>query len=140
VAINHGITNSLWTFYVDGTSAGNTGWAISSDERLKTNIRDVSDGLSMIMLLRPVRFDWKAPAARAIGKKMNLEQGRPQIGFLAQDVEKVIPEAVIKPATPDQAYSFVPTDIIPVLVQAVKEQQAEIKDLQNQILLLKGQK
>lgn len=140
VAINNMWTNSNWTLYVNGTAAGNSGWAIASDERLKTNIIDVDHGLDTILQLRPVRFSWKAGKDRAVGSKMNLDMPSAQVGFLAQDVAKVIPEAVVKPQKADETYSMVPTDIIPFLVQAIKEQQGQIKALQQEVDLLKAQK
>lgn len=129
MSVNLGWTNTTWTLYVNGTAAGNSGWAVTSDERLKTNIHDVDHGLDTILQLHPVHFGWKPAAQRAVGTKLQLDPAAPQVGFLAQEVAKVIPEAVKAPEKADQTYSFVPTDIIPFLVQAVKEQQAEIGDL-----------
>ena len=59
-----------------------------SDKRLKKDITDMSDdyGLGAIMQLRPVQFTWK--------DKTSKEKLGPQIGLIAQEVEKVIPEAV----------------------------------------------
>lgn len=138
MAVNMGATNTSYTFYVNGYSGGNSGWGIASDERLKTNIHDVDHGLDTILQLHPVHFDWKSAAQRTVGAKMQLDPAAPQVGFLAQEVAKVIPGAVIAPQKADQTYSFVPTDIIPFLVQAVKEQQAEIQDLKSQVAQLKA--
>jgi hypothetical protein len=133
---NNNVTNTSYTFYVNGTAAGNQGFANLSDERLKTNIRDIGNGLDTILSLRPVRFDWKNATQRTIGTKMALDPAAPQVGFIAQEVAKVIPEAVNAPTNADAPYSMIPTDIIPFLVQAIKEQQAQIKSLQDQVALV----
>ena len=139
VAINNNNnTNTSYTFYVNGISAGNTGWAVWSDLRLKKNVQDIGNGLDTILKLRPVRFDWKGTAERTLGQKLALDAAAHEVGFLAQDVAAVIPEAVRTPASADQPYSMIPTDIIPFLVQAIKEQQGQIKSLQDQVDLLKA--
>ena len=57
----------------------------TSDGRMKTNITPLSSGLSKVMQLRPVSYKW-----------LNPKNGTAQeIGFIAQEVEKVVPEAVV---------------------------------------------
>lgn len=127
-------------FYVNGTAGGVSAWQILSDARLKTNIRPLNNALAQIQALNPVRFDWRNPSERTVGKHLQLPVGESQIGFLAQEVEQVVPEAVAKPvAGSDSPYGLKEGNIIPLLVQAIKEQQAEIKALQDQVTLLKAQ-
>lgn len=68
--------------------AGNWLSAIISDRRLKTNIADMPQdyGLATIMKLRPVTFDWR-------DKDRNARFGK-QIGFIAQEVEKLYPQLI----------------------------------------------
>jgi hypothetical protein len=83
-----------WGVYcVNGTCGGNQAWTNNSDIRLKTAIRDLpgEDGLAAIVKLRPVRFHWK-------DKEQDARQGE-KIGFIAQEVEKVFPEAVTTAST-----------------------------------------
>lgn len=127
-------------FYVNGSAGGISAWQNLSDARLKTNIVPLTNALQQIQALNPVRFDWRQPADRVIGKTLQLPAGESQIGFLAQEVEKVVPEAVAKPADgSDTPYGLKEDNLIPVLVQAIKEQQTEIKEQQAEIKALQDQ-
>jgi hypothetical protein len=119
----------------DMFAAGNV-IAYSSDERLKENITTISDALGMLKRLRGVYFDWK----NIVDDLGFNPVDRHDIGVIAQEVEKVIPQA-IKPAPFDalsdgksisgQNYKTVQLEkIVPVLIQSVKEQQ-EIIEKQN---------
>jgi hypothetical protein len=113
----------------DGTIyAQNTTVQAISDVRLKDNIRSALDGLSTIMSLRPVRFDWKEGYGN--GRKN-------QLGFVAQEVETVFPDAVdemkISNAS-DEAFKTVgPSAFIPVLVKAIQELAAELNELKGKV-------
>jgi len=79
-----------WSLRCEGTGqcGGNKVWVNSSDARLKDHITSLSDGygLDAIRKLRPVTYEWKDKGNKAHGT---------QVGFIAQEVEKVIPEVVI---------------------------------------------
>lgn len=125
-----GTATPAYVFAVNGTAGGTSGWQVISDARLKTNIQPVTNAVSLIGRLNPVRYDWRNPGERSIGKDFNLPVGERQIGFLAQEVEKVVPEAVAKPGKGgDATYSLKQENLIPLLVAAIKEQQAEIEQL-----------
>jgi hypothetical protein len=101
----------------------------TSDERLKENIVGIGYGLQQISALRPVSFEW-----------INSD-GKTNLGFIAQEVETVIPEAV---TTLDESMSksinsqkMLDKDtLIPVLVKAIQEQQALIQTLTDRITAL----
>ncbi len=132
--------NSVDQFRVrgDGTIfAQNTTVQSISDARLKENIVDATEGLAVITALRPVRYDWK----KGYGNdRVN------QLGFIAQEVEAVFPEAVSewamdeptgevdedgKPITEKVDYKTVgPGALIPVLVKAIQELEARIAVLE----------
>lgn len=87
-----------------------------SDRRLKEDIADVADATTAIDALRGVRYSWIDEAADANGGKRRF------IGFLAQEVEAVLPELV---STNDEGTKSVNYDgVIPVLVEALKEERA----------------
>src|SRR5262249_17806806 len=65
------------------------GLILSSDRRYKTNIHTFDNALDAILNLRGVTFDWNRDAF----PDRNFSDGR-QIGFIAQEVEKVLPELV----------------------------------------------
>ena len=99
-----------------------------SDERLKDNITDISWGLSDILKLRPVSYHWK-------DDKIN--QGI-QYGFIAQEVQDVMPEA-IKEFGEDVKYLGLEKDAIyATLVKAIQEQTQIIKDLEARIVSLES--
>lgn len=99
-----------------------------SDFSVKKNIRSLEYGLSTIMKLNPVSFEYK-DGWKSYG------QGK-QIGFIAQDIKEVLPNsAFITPTTGKMGYNEI--DLVPVLVKAVQEQQEQINELKKEIKKLK---
>ncbi|WP_205625917.1 tail fiber domain-containing protein, partial [Flavobacterium hydatis] len=122
-AINQADANASFRFYVNGAAGGTTTWSQSSDRRFKKDIAPITNALDKIMKIDGVGYNWKADEF----KEMSFDQ-KHQLGVIAQDIEKVLPEAV---TVDDKGYYSVSyTTIIPVLVEAVKEQQNEILSLQ----------
>lgn len=86
----------------------------TSDKRLKDNIETIQDPLQKVQALRGVTWNWK-------------KDGKADVGFIAQEVEQVLPELV---ATKDDGYKAVQyANLVWVLVEAVKEQQKQIDAL-----------
>ena len=112
------------TFFVSGTAGGNSGWYQQSDLTLKENIQTISHPLQKVKQLRGVTYEWK---------NNNLETGK-QIGFIAQEVEKVIPEVVAN----EGIYSMQYGPLTALLVEAMKEQQQQIESLQTEVNNLKS--
>jgi len=108
--------------------ARNTNVQSLSDIRTKENIRNSEEGLNIITCLRPVRFDFKE--GYSDGKKN-------QLGFIAQEVEEIFPDAVSTMKTDNENESSLktmgPGALIPVLVKAIQEQQCTIQCLTNRI-------
>lgn len=121
--------NGSFTFYVNGAAGGLGAWTNVSDARLKTNIVPLTGALALVEQIQGVRFNWKPAADRSIGTTMNLPVEAAQIGFVAQDLEKVVPEAVTRPQTVTDTYGVQEGTLVPLLVEAIKEQQAEIQQL-----------
>jgi hypothetical protein len=105
----------------------------ASDIRLKKNISTVSTGLDSIMALNPVKFNW-------IDNFVPSENGKDILGFIAQEVLEVLPEAVeafggntitVDTTTVDNPLRVNEKYIIPVLVKAIQELKAEIDILKN---------
>lgn len=93
----------------------------SSDKRLKDNLTCVTDSNNIINGLNNYCFDWNDKS----------EREGPGIGVLAQDVQKVLPNAVCER---DNGYLAVDyNQFIPVLLQRVKELSAEVEDLKAKI-------
>ena len=126
-----------YALYVNGAAGGTTGWTNASDERLKKHIVQISGALDLVERLRGVRFEWKSPGERDVGKALDLPINEPQVGFIAQEVAPVVPEAVVSPKPgSDQIYGLKQENLVPVLVEAIKEQQVEIERLRSQIAAL----
>ena len=98
----------------------------TSDARLKTNVEDLSYGLDEVMQLRPSSYHWK-----------DNPEGPTSIGLIAQELQEVIPEAVTVGDDKDKMLGVTYTDLIPVLINAVQEQQEQIETLKKQIESLK---
>jgi hypothetical protein len=100
----------------------------TSDARLKQGVENLGYGLREVMRLRPVTFKWK-----------ETDDARTHLGLIAQEVEPIIPEAIEKGATPDAPLGMNYTSVVPVLIKAVQEQQAEIARRDAQINALRQQ-
>ncbi len=118
---------SAYRFYVGmgGTIyATSTSITAISDATLKTNVRDLETGLTQVMALRPRRFDWINGDATNVA------------GFVAQEVEEVLPELVddYRYSVDEEGNDIIKKslkmgDILPTLVKAIQEQQALITAL-----------
>lgn len=102
----------------------------ASDERLKSNVKEMKSGLGSLMSLRPVTFNWKPQASKA--KSMDADAAATsandnslQYGFLAQEVEEVLPDIVRDSDTGDKLVNY--SAMIPILVQAVQELQQTVE-------------
>jgi hypothetical protein len=118
------------TVYSNGGVLTNTN---PSDERLKDSIETLGWGLEEVMALRPVSFDWK---------NNRTNQGR-QYGFIAQEVQSVMPELVTEFETVDGDQTVTrlgleKDGIYAALVKAIQEQQTMIADLQAKVAALKA--
>ena len=103
-----------------------------SDMRVKTNVNVINDGLQKVMAMRPVSYDFHSGRTIKNGVVRFTENDRvvKTIGFLAQELAKVVPEAVIIPKDPaNELYNVSYATVVPVLTKAIQEQQAEIEDL-----------
>ncbi len=103
-----------------------------SDMRLKTNVNIVDDGLEKVMALRPVTYDFHTGKTLKDGVVAFTKNDMivPSIGFLAQELAKVVPEAVEVPKDPaNELYKVSYASVVPVLTKAIQEQQAQIEVL-----------
>jgi len=116
-----GTIHPSYTLEVNGSVAGTSAYVNLSDVRLKKNIAEIRDALDMVKRIRGVRFSWKRAGERSIGKELNLPVGRPQIGFIAQELKGVLPEAVSTADDKDRTMSVSESKVVPVLVEAIKE-------------------
>jgi hypothetical protein len=106
-----------------------------SDLRLKENIKNIQYGLNEVLNLRPVSYDY-------IKTSTVVDGSNGYLGFIAQEVETVIPELVGEARAKDENdepyKSFKMTDMIPVLTKAIQELSAKVDTLQTELNTLKG--
>lgn len=126
-----------------------TGAFIPSDEQLKRKIKDADPALEKIMQLRLLSYEYKSESY----PHMRFPKGQ-RMGFIAQNVQKVMPELVKKATMPStseeevklgmpagEEIDFLAVDyssMIPYLVKALQEQQAEIEQLKEELNALKN--
>lgn len=106
-----------------------------SDGRIKENIRNISSPLGMIMAMKGVKYDLKKSNIAMNGKYAEYEEQerKNKLGFIAQDLAEIVPEAVVYDDSTD-SYAVNYISIIPILVEALKEQQQQIQRLQRKEL------
>ena len=97
----------------------------SSDRRLKTNITPLEKSIDKVMKLNGVTFNWDKTIAKNKNASTTL-----QYGFIAQEIEKVIPELVSEDSDGYNTVNYI--GVIPVLTQAMQEQQKEIEQLKDE--------
>lgn len=107
------VVNQSGGVYLGATA---TSWTALSDERFKDIIEPISDALNKVDALRSV-----------VGKYKTDEEGKRRSFLIAQDVQDVFPEAV--DATNPEQLGLAYSDVIPLLVAAIKELKAEVDAL-----------
>lgn len=118
---------------------GGGSWTDSSDARLKENVVPLTGALSKILSLNPVSFDWKYDRPNV-----------PGVGFIAQEVQQVIPSAVNISLPNEDQKPFIDddevldigwkNDMTAYLVKAIQELKAELDAAKAEIAALKGAK
>jgi hypothetical protein len=128
--VNTSTTSSSYAIYSSGSiyTTGNIDSA--SDARLKDNVVTIESALDKVLKLRGVNFTWN-----------NLEEddknyGKTQMGFIAQEIEPIIPEVVTYAEDVDQ-YAVNYGQITALLTEAIKEQNEVINTLRTEIENLK---
>jgi hypothetical protein len=137
-----GGSTATWAGYFQGAVFAAT--YSSSDRKLKDNIQPLQDAMTIVNQLQPTLYNFRTDEY----KQMNLPEGI-HYGLIADEVQKVLPGIVKKAVQPEQyennnihgkkvsdpvefnAINY--SEIIPILVGAVKEQQAVIRDQKKKI-------
>jgi len=142
---NMGDDNRLMSFAVSGTVRGAITWdntdviyGTGSDYRIKKNVRDFTDGIDMLSRLKVRKFDF-----------IDNEIGIDKIGFIAHELQEIIPEAVSgkkdamrkEEDTGNDVMNIQMVDygkVTPVLTAALQEALVRIKTLETEVSALKG--
>ena len=93
----------------------------SSDERLKDNITPIGSAIDKLNTIGGYEFDWNNSS----------EHSGHDVGVIAQEIEKVLPEVVVTRGNGYKAVRY--EKIVALLIQAIKEQQSQIDDLKSRL-------
>jgi hypothetical protein len=115
-----GTTSPNYTLDVSGNIYASGNITAGSDRRFKDSITTISNALSTVKEMRGTSY-------------MLLADNSKQIGFIAQELEQVLPEVVFTDTTPEQYKSVAYGNIVAVLVEAVKELSAKVDMLSDKI-------
>jgi hypothetical protein len=111
-------TNNITAFY-------------SSDIRLKENVKVLEGALDKINAIRGVSFDWTQAYIDTHGGEDGFFIRKHEVGVIAQEVELVLPEIVAD--RPDGYKGVQYEKLVPLLIEAVKELTAKVKELENRL-------
>jgi hypothetical protein len=119
---------ATWKIFAAGPALS-YGWWTVSDIEYKKNLQPISDPLNKVLNMNGLSYEFQTD----VYKDKKLPEGR-HYGVIAQQIEQVLPEAVKVGSDGYRSVNY--TEIIPVLIEAIKEQQKEI-DLLKQKLDMK---
>jgi len=115
-----GQVNVLQSMTITGNIYGDS-LVVTSDRRLKSDLEPLKDNLDQISKLRGVYFNWREDSVYA-------NETQRQIGVIAQDIQEVYPEATTS-ILDDEYLGVDYTQLIPVLVEAIRELSDNYQDL-----------
>lgn len=138
-------------FYVrgDGWVYATTGYGSGSDQRLKKNLSAISNPLSLLLQLSGVAYYYKSPeelsgalATEAVERvdyeSLPTAKADMRMGLLAQDVQELLPGLVQE--AKNGSLSIVYADFIPLLIEGIKAQQAQIAALEERLEQLENRR
>lgn len=129
IGINN--TNPTSMLYVSGDIYATGNITAYSDQRAKNVISGLSNTLDIIQNINGYKYKFK-------DEYLSISPSNVQIGFLAQEVQKYIPEIVSYDDTNDR-YGINYIGMIPVLLESIKEMRQHITSLQDEVNILKAQ-
>ena len=115
---------------VQGTVVGSGPYVDSSDERFKKNIQDLNGALGKVIKLRGVTYELRTDEF----PKRNFDNST-QMGFIAQEVEQVVPELVVEDSEGFKAVSYARSTAL--LVNAIQELYAELAVMRKEVQTLR---
>jgi hypothetical protein len=126
-------TNNAWALYVQGPCINTSGsWSQISDLTLKTGVEPYTDSLAQVLKINPIRYYFKEEAG--LGAKKH-------IGIAAQELKEIAPSIVgtckLKPDSKEEYLTIDSGAMTYMLINAVKELNAEIETLKTELKTLK---
>jgi hypothetical protein len=102
-------------------------WSVVSDARDKTNFAEVPHGLSFVEKLKPVKYQFR------VSRDSEQPHGNVRYGFKAQDIAAIETESVIVDTTNPEKFFYNESNLVPVMVNAIKELSEKVKALEAQL-------
>ena len=134
---SHMYYNGSWKIGTTSSGATVVGDLNStSDIRYKKNIQPIDNALEKVQSLKGVTFDWDNDAFKETEHTKKPEFTERATGVIAQDVEKVLPEAVRENSDGFKNVAY--GNMVGLLIEAIKEQQTQIDELKAEVAELKG--
>jgi hypothetical protein len=140
------VTTPIYALELPNNTATGTGrgranaWVTYSDGRLKDQRKNIPYGLSTILQLRPLQYQHHNSTTDANGLLQIDNSSSLDIGFVAQDLISLVPEAVYAPSDESKDLWAVDyTRLVPVLTKAIQEQQVTIKSLEEKYEAIEAQ-
>lgn len=110
-----------YAFQIQGNGLASGGaWYGSSDRKLKDNIVEIDHALDKVLRLTGVYFTWKDTKTRGGGR---------QVGFVAQEIQSILPEVVLETQEGELALEY--GRMVPLLLEAIKELSARVQALES---------
>jgi methylthioribose-1-phosphate isomerase len=125
--------NSTYRLQVSGQIYGTSNITAYSDERAKENIVDIDSALDKVLEMRGVYYNMRETHSQ------NDEHLKRRVGVIAQEMEPILPEVVTYEPEED-IYSVDYGNITGILIEAIKDQQKQIKELKDTISNIVGDK
>ena len=126
-------TDGGYLLYVNGNAAGTSGFANVSDSRFKKDITSIENALNKVNQLNGVSFNWD----KTLRPDLNLDD-KNHLGLIAQDVETILPQVVSTGEDEQQTKTITYSDIVPVLIEAIKELSAKNTSLEERLTALEN--
>ena len=101
----------------------------SSDCRLKTNIQPIADAMCKVTQISGVLYDWTDEYIKEHGGEDGYFIRKRDVGLIAQEIEKILPEIVVDQATGFKAIKY--ERVVALLVEALKEVNTRLEQLEN---------
>ena len=129
-----GLYNPSYKVHVNGKVKITGTFSFPSDRRLKRSIAPIEKSLEKMMAINGVSYRWKT----ALGASLHLSlDSLRHLGFLAQELEKIVPEAVHTGKDSMQLKTVAYAELIPLFTEAFQQQQTLINGLQQQSAVLR---
>jgi hypothetical protein len=130
-SIGIGTNSPGYLLHVNGTAGkpGGGSWSTASDRRLKKDIKPFTDGLSILSKINPVWYQYNGMAGMP-------NDGKNYVGIIAQEMQAVAPYTIgtfLDKETNSEYFNYDSNAVTYILINSVKEQQAEIDNLKKQL-------